>query len=326
VSPDRSEICSGIACENHEGIYRAVAIIDPLEFQWRAERLALNGFNIRDPQPGDDLVSVASAMISATAVAARINDASCLTGVFADIIPANVVGYAPIRAGLIPVGFGFVINGVPISGVAFGDNDAGGNLRDAINDRSNATGVFGSVNENGHLVLAAIDGRNIHVESRDGNPLALDSLGVWASAAYPGRVVLGSQEAFGISWPPNLATWDSPVIPQFGSVNFVQPTAESDEFEWFANVGSQFVTRVEGIDVRRPLPADDRLSSHFHEFSAIAQAAALNDSLGAFGIRANPVETILISDVVGDGSFGTGVVAINGVSLGASEFLFGDRT
>lgn len=57
------------------------------------------------------------------------------------------------------------INGVDIGPVSFSDNDSSGSLRDAINARSDTTGVTASVDDSGELVLAAEDGRDIVVET-----------------------------------------------------------------------------------------------------------------------------------------------------------------
>ena len=57
------------------------------------------------------------------------------------------------------------INGVDIGPVSFEENDASGSLVDAINARSDDTGVTASVDDNGELVLAAEDGRDIVVNT-----------------------------------------------------------------------------------------------------------------------------------------------------------------
>jgi flagellin len=55
------------------------------------------------------------------------------------------------------------INGVDIGPVDFQKNDADGSLRDAINAKSDVTGVQATVNQNGELILTADDGRDIIV-------------------------------------------------------------------------------------------------------------------------------------------------------------------
>lgn len=54
-----------------------------------------------------------------------------------------------------------VINGVDIQATTFQENDADGSLANAINAKSDVTGVTASVNKNGELELKAEDGRDI---------------------------------------------------------------------------------------------------------------------------------------------------------------------
>lgn len=58
-----------------------------------------------------------------------------------------------------------VINGVDIGPVSFQANDADGSLTDAINSKSDVTGVQASINQNGELTLTADDGRDIIVST-----------------------------------------------------------------------------------------------------------------------------------------------------------------
>lgn len=59
------------------------------------------------------------------------------------------------------------INGVDIGPVDFQANDADGSLTNAINAKSDVTGVQASVDKNGELVLTADDGRDIIVSTAD---------------------------------------------------------------------------------------------------------------------------------------------------------------
>ncbi|MCG8670713.1 MAG: hypothetical protein MI867_14975 [Pseudomonadales bacterium] len=58
-----------------------------------------------------------------------------------------------------------VINGVDIGPVSFQANDADGSLTDAINSKSDVTGVQATINQNGELELTADDGRDIIVST-----------------------------------------------------------------------------------------------------------------------------------------------------------------
>lgn len=59
------------------------------------------------------------------------------------------------------------INGVNIGAVTIQENDANGALTDAINSKSDVTGVKASIDSNGRLNLVAEDGRDIIVETHD---------------------------------------------------------------------------------------------------------------------------------------------------------------
>jgi hypothetical protein len=86
VSADRSEVCSGQGCLGNESAFRAVATLRHWEFP-PATDLVINGRVVRSAEVGDDVMSVVSSMLSASTLAARINDSSCLTGVAARIQP-----------------------------------------------------------------------------------------------------------------------------------------------------------------------------------------------------------------------------------------------
>jgi flagellin len=59
------------------------------------------------------------------------------------------------------------INGVDVGPVNVQENDAGGDLVNAINSKTNITGVTASVDKDGRLNLVAEDGRDIIIETKD---------------------------------------------------------------------------------------------------------------------------------------------------------------
>ncbi len=63
---------------------------------------------------------------------------------------------------------GLAINGVNMGPVDFQENDAGGDLVNAINAKSKLTGVTASIDKDGRLSLAAEDGRDILVQTKSG--------------------------------------------------------------------------------------------------------------------------------------------------------------
>lgn len=62
---------------------------------------------------------------------------------------------------------GLTINGVNMGPVDFLENDAGGDLVNAINAKSDITGVTASVDKDGRLNLVAEDGRDIVLQTKD---------------------------------------------------------------------------------------------------------------------------------------------------------------
>lgn len=76
----------------------------------------------------------------------------------------NTTTSSNVAAGAISNG-DLTINGVDIGPAIFEADDAGGNLVDAINAKSNLTGVTASTNDSGELTLRAEDGRDIVINT-----------------------------------------------------------------------------------------------------------------------------------------------------------------
>lgn len=84
------------------------------------------------------------------------------TGATVDANVSSTVGVGELKNG------DLVINGVDIGAVKFEANDASGALTNAINAKSDVTGVQASVDKNGELVLTAKDGRDIVLDTSSG--------------------------------------------------------------------------------------------------------------------------------------------------------------
>jgi flagellin len=124
----------------------------------------LGSATIRGTVASDDQVSSSSNASSAIAKATVINASSDSTGVRA-IVGKSEITFGSSVAGIILDGDDFlIVNDEKLSGFTVEQNDASGALIDAINAVSNETGVVGSLNSDGELVLTANDGRNIRVE------------------------------------------------------------------------------------------------------------------------------------------------------------------
>jgi flagellin-like hook-associated protein FlgL len=117
--------------------------------------LTINGISIEASVDG-----------SAGAKATAINNKSSETGVTADYTAASVTAAGAVGAGTMDSG-DLVINGINIfSGpTAIQDNDSDNTLLQAINAKTNETGVIASRDSGGILTLTAIDGRNIEIDT-----------------------------------------------------------------------------------------------------------------------------------------------------------------
>ncbi len=119
----------------------------------------------------NDGLSDVYAASSAAAKANAINAVTDTTGVTATVVPASTQATAPVSgtAGYTPPSLDagdLKINGVDIFDTAttIQEGDVDHALLDAINAKSDQTGVYATLN-NTTLVLTAKDGRNIHVET-----------------------------------------------------------------------------------------------------------------------------------------------------------------
>ncbi len=133
-----------------------------------ANDLKINGIWV--PAAQDDGISSVEPDLSAAAKATAINSISDQTGVTAEITPAIVTASAPVTLGVGSLGPGdVIINGIDIFAVATGPIATSQNIDSTIIETINAsqasTGVYASRDSSGTLVLKAIDGRNIQVET-----------------------------------------------------------------------------------------------------------------------------------------------------------------
>lgn len=117
------------------------------------------------PASTSDGVSSACSDASAIAKAQAINAIKSQTGVEARVesteygAPGSTISTVALDGAVTSL----TINGVNIGSIAVSEGDAHGTLRQAINARSEVTGVTASLNGAGELVLTAEDGRNIEI-------------------------------------------------------------------------------------------------------------------------------------------------------------------
>jgi flagellin-like hook-associated protein FlgL len=174
----------------------------PVAYNLTAGDLTINGVAI-GATTGLDTLSTAHADASAAAKKAAINAKQDETGVTADFTAASVTAAAAVTDPLAPLGStitsnDLVINGenifdlvsYPAGATVFG-NDSDNTLVDAINAKSDLTGVIAS-RSNGVLTLTAIDGRNIQVTTTVNGEAISRLNGAAANKVYFGTVQLKS--------------------------------------------------------------------------------------------------------------------------------------
>ncbi len=177
--------------------------------------VVINGVTIRGTNPADDPFSTSFPSGSAIAKAAAINDTTEFHGVTARAMPTRFVGTSRITGGTLSNSDHIIINGKVISALEVKPDDASDSLVDVINDALPQTGVSASLDERGHLVLEAVDGRNIEVEVV-GN--AGNNLGIAASTVQTAKLNLYSENDYQLAGPNegNIGFVDN----EFVAVNF----------------------------------------------------------------------------------------------------------
>ena len=205
----------------------------PMPLPLAAGDLTVNGIAIGDAVA--DGTGLPYENMSATAVAKVVNDLSDQTGVTASVVPAQIQGTnilgnaAPLVAGDLK------INGVDIFplGGTIQPNDGDNTLINAINAQTAATGVT-ATNNGGNLLLTAVDGRNLQIESTTN---AEAFTGLPDSGSNPdnvirfGSVQLRSDEKFQLKTSDGTDTALSYLGMGGGTVNTNEPDDVSGDGE-----------------------------------------------------------------------------------------------
>ncbi|MBF0397350.1 MAG: hypothetical protein HQK78_11300 [Desulfobacterales bacterium] len=176
--------------------------------QYDTGDVAINGYNLGKPK--DDGISDIYADKSAKAWSDAVNLIKNETGIEADIIKAMQKGVGEVKEGILQQK-DFMINGIDIirdntggNGMKILKGDADNSLIDAINEYREQTGVTASKDSEGRLILSAIDGRNIHVQSSsNGNKHVkfeadFRDNGIAQDSVYFGNIRLVSDKTFKI--------------------------------------------------------------------------------------------------------------------------------
>ncbi|MDR9501137.1 MAG: flagellin hook IN motif-containing protein, partial [Desulfurivibrionaceae bacterium] len=178
---------------DHIDGYRLNGAAPTASLPLNADELKINGIEV--PGADDD---------SADAKAAAINNVADQTGVTAEVTPALVQATAPVDdlggSGTLNPG-DLVINDVDIFSGATDIQalDSDNAIIKAINAKQADTGVYASRDKSGSLLLKAIDGRNIKVEtSANGEAITHlnDAAGTASTKTSYGRLELLSNRTF----------------------------------------------------------------------------------------------------------------------------------
>jgi flagellin len=181
--------------------------------------IAINGVFITDFATYTDTVSSTLAVRSAITIAAAINAKTNLHNVTAEVEATSLNGGNAIAGGNIdPSTAQLKINGIDIfdSITTVLADDADGALRNAINLKSNQTGVTATLDSSDQIVLTAIDGRNINVSS--GAATIADELGFAATdtaiaATVGGKIRIRSHDDIVVSG-------STPALAGFGTTTY----------------------------------------------------------------------------------------------------------
>lgn len=200
--------------------------------------LKINGITI-DP-PVADATSTIYADSSAEAKAAAINLASTSrtvagqiipgTSVTAAVIPATFSTTTPVQAGTIRVG-DLTINGIDIFAVSSPIllNDQDNALVTAINSATIDTGVKATRNSTGQLILTAVDGRNVQVQtSANGEAITNLTAGGY-DRVYFGSLQLRSDREFTLETTDPTVNPNEPGLAALGLIGGETITGEPDD-------------------------------------------------------------------------------------------------
>lgn len=214
----------------------------PVAYNLTAGDLTINGVAI-GATTGLDTLSTAHADASAAAKKAAINAKQDETGVTADFTAASVTAAGTVAAGTMDPG-DLVINGQDIFAgatvISLGDND--NVLVNAINAKTDLTGVIASRDSSGVLSLTAIDGRNIAIDTSqnlgDGETISRLNNGA-ANKVYFGTVQLKSD------LPITLQTDPGPPEQGLVALGLDGGSAATNETNDVAGDGRLMVTTIQ---------------------------------------------------------------------------------
>ncbi len=250
----------------------------------------INGYNLG--MPYDDGISDIYGDKSAKAWATAVNLIKMETGIEADIIKVVQTGAAAVSAGTLRQG-DITINGFDVirdntggNGMEIQDDDAGQLLTGAINQLKKQTGVVASISADGRLMLSAVDGRNIHVESTaNGNKYVHFSAdfgdnGVAQDTVFFGNIRLVADEQFAVDGKGNSASSRELSLLKMGLDGGGASTEATSDMKGDGVIiaGRNFSTAISNVDVMTQEGAEMTIRSADY---AIKRLDQIRSSLGS---------------------------------------------
>lgn len=159
------------------------------------------------------------------------------------------------------------INGVDIGPVSFEENDASGSLVEAINAKSDITGVTASVNNNGDLNLTAEDGRDIVIDT--------------ASAEVSNQIFGGGEDRFSAGFS-DLRISGQVTVSANDSLSFTGASNELTGFDDLSVEGAQDNVAAQGTVANADVSSEEAANSTISAIdSALQQIDGFRAELGA---------------------------------------------
>ncbi|MDX1588891.1 MAG: flagellin [Oleiphilaceae bacterium] len=300
----------------------------PSPFPLQGGDLVINGFSIPASEAGNDITSFAGNNASAIAKAAAVNERTEQSGISAVVNETSVTGSSVAAVQTAPATI--TLNGVDIELPPGTTDDLEGFLNgvvEKVNKFSGQTGVEASFNGDPTvgIELTAADGRNITIEgpatdtaanfglppttnSPNGDPDTLRTYtGTYTLISDDGRDIELDSEGDISRAGFQIGSFSG---TNSGAAGQVVGAAPMDSGDITLN-GVPIGKSVDSSDTASPVETDPASS-------AIAKAAAINDSSEATGITASTNPTFLPGQAIADNGAANATFQINGVEIAVS--------
>ncbi len=180
-----------------------------------------------------------------------------------------------------------VVNGVNIGPLEVQERDASGSLRQAINSKSDVTGVTASLDDNGRIVFTAADGRDIVITASDaaadilfdgGDTGAATDIAAVSAQAKTGELTISAQDTINFTASGALANSDTTNdnVQAVGTIANADITTVEGSNQTMQSVDSA-LAQIDGF--RGELGAvQNRFESTIRNLSAVAESLSAANS------------------------------------------------